>query len=319
MTTVVSALNKKLLKIPLTEVMLLMVAIFWGTSYGLTKDALIYTSVLLFISIRFSITFLCMLPVIIRDFRCGLNDDWKVAIPTGTVLSAIFFCEVYGVFHTSASNAAFLISLSVILTAFAELIINKRRITNALLVMTLVSVLGVLLLTSSEGSTLDLNKGDYFILMAALLRALMVTLTKRIVEGKAITTSTLTAIQSLVVATVSILLVFISRPFSDFAIPTSLSFWLIMAYLVVFCTLFAFYVQNYAVRKTSPTRVSLLMGSEPLFGAIFAVIWLNESLSAVQMIGGGLILVSVVITSLKKEGETVNHIKSTIPAAVNAK
>lgn len=141
MSMKVGLLTNKGYQFPLTEVMLLMVAIFWGTSYGLTKDALVYTSVLVFIAIRFLITFLCMLPVIIRDFRGGLNDDWKAAVPTGVVLSAVFFCEVYGVFHTSASNAAFLISLSVILTAFAELIINKRRITNTLLMMTVVSVL----------------------------------------------------------------------------------------------------------------------------------------------------------------------------------
>ncbi|WP_249977861.1 DMT family transporter [Vreelandella olivaria] len=286
MGKIASASNKIGYKIPLTEIMLLMVAIFWGTSYGLTKDALVYTSVLIFVAIRFSITFLCMLPVVIRDFRRGLNKDWKVAVPTGAILAAIFFCEVYGVFHTSASKAAFLISLSVILTAFAELIINKRRITNALLMMTLVSVLGVLLLTSSEGAALALNKGDYFILMAALLRALMVTFTKRVAEGKVITTSTLTAIQSLVVVSISLFLAFVFQPLSEISMPTSIGFWLIMAYLVIFCTLFAFYIQNYAVRKTSPTRVSLLMGSEPLFGAIFAIIWLNESLSALQMMGG---------------------------------
>ena len=72
-----------------------------------------------------------------------------------------------------------------------------------------------------------------------------------------------------------------------------------MAYLVLFCTLFAFYVQNYAVRRTSPTRVSLLMGSEPLFGAIFAMVWLQESLTALQLLGGALILFSVIVTSTR--------------------
>ncbi|POF59183.1 EamA family transporter, partial [Vibrio vulnificus] len=75
MTTATSSLKKGSFKFPLTETLLLLVAVFWGTSYGLTKSALVYTSVLLFISIRFSITFLCMLPVVIRDFRQGLNKD----------------------------------------------------------------------------------------------------------------------------------------------------------------------------------------------------------------------------------------------------
>lgn len=300
MTTTTEQLKKGTFRLPFTELMLLLVAIFWGTSYGLTKSALVFTSVLVFISIRFSITFLCMLPVVIRDFRRGLNKDWKIALPTGLILSAIFFCEVFGVSQTSASNAAFLISLSVILTAFAELIINKKRVSNTLWLLTVCSVVGVLLLTSNQGIELSLNSGDYFILAAALLRALMVTLTKRFTEGKEITTSTLTSLQSLVVACVAIVCALTYLPASEFIIPTDAEFWITVAYLVLFCTLFAFYVQNYAVRRTSPTRVSLLMGSEPLFGAIFAMVWLQESLTTLQVVGGLLILFSVIVTSTKE-------------------
>lgn len=300
MTTAADSLKKGSVRFPFTESLLLLVAIFWGTSYGLTKSALAYTSVLLFISIRFSITFLCMLPVVIRDFRRGLNKDWKIAIPTGFILSAIFFCEVFGVSQTSASNAAFLISLSVILTAFAELLINKKKISNTLWMLTVCSVVGVLLLTSDKGVELSLNSGDYFILTAAVLRALMVTMTKRFTEGKEITTSTLTSLQSLVVALVAIVCAMTYLPAAEFSIPTSIEFWMTISYLVLFCTLFAFYVQNFAVRRTSPTRVSLLMGSEPLFGAIFAMAWLQESLTTVQVIGGALILFSVVVTSTRE-------------------
>ncbi|NVD08545.1 DMT family transporter [Vibrio sp. JPW-9-11-11] len=300
MTTAAGELKKGSFRFPLTESLLLLVAIFWGTSYGLTKSALLYTSVLVFISIRFSITFLCMLPVVIRDFRRGLNKDWKIAIPTGFILSAIFFCEVFGVSQTTASNAAFLISLSVILTAFAELVVNKKRVSNTLWMLTVCSVVGVVLLTSNQSIELSLNSGDYFILSAAVLRALMVTLTKRFTEGKEITTTTLTSLQSLVVACVAIVCAWAYLPAEQIVIPTSHEFWLLVAYLVLFCTLFAFYVQNYAVRRTSPTRVSLLMGSEPLFGALFAMLWLQESLSPVQLLGGGLILFSVVVTSTKE-------------------
>lgn len=300
MATAANSLKKGNVRFPVTESLLLLVAIFWGTSYGLTKSALAYTSVLVFISIRFSITFLCLLPVVIRDFRRGLNKDWKIAIPTGFILSAIFFCEVFGVSQTSASNAAFLISLSVILTAFAELLINKKKVSNTLWGLTACSVAGVLLLTSEESVEFSLNSGDYFILTAALLRALMVTMTKRFTEGKVITTSTLTSLQSLIVALVAIVCAVTYLPTSEFVVPASWEFWLTVIYLVLFCTLFAFYVQNYAVRRTSPTRVSLLMGSEPLFGALFAMAWLQESFTTVQVIGGVLILFSVVITSTKE-------------------
>jgi drug/metabolite transporter (DMT)-like permease len=286
-------------KFSFTEPMLLLVAVFWGTSYGLTKEALAFSSVLIFIALRFSLTFVLMLPIVMRDFKLGLNDDWRVAIPTGLILSAIFFCEVLGVSQTSASNAAFLISLSVIFTAFAEFLVNKRRISTLLLFLTIGSVIGVLLLTHNPKSTYSFNSGDYFILIAAILRAVMVTTTKSLVDGKSITTSTLTSLQSLIVAIVSISLAIVYLPSEQLVLPTHLNFWIIMSYLIVCCTLFSFYAQNYAVRRTSPTRVSLLMGSEPLFGALFAMVWLQETLTFTQLFGGCIIMVSVLITSLK--------------------
>ncbi|MGL5372341.1 MAG: EamA family transporter, partial [Plesiomonas shigelloides] len=77
---------------------------------------------------------------------------------------------------------------------------------------------------------------------------------------------------------------------------------------VVFCTLFAFAVQNYAVRKTSPTKVAIIMGSEPLFGAIFAFIWLQESLNYIQVFGAALILISVVTTTTLELASTQHSV-----------
>lgn len=295
-----SGLMSNLQRLPITEILLLLVAIFWGTSYGLTKEALIFTSVLLFVAIRFSLTSLCMAPIVIKEYREGKNKDWKVAIPSGIILSTIFLCEVYGVSQTSASNAAFLISLSVILTAFFEPLINRTKIPPSLLLLAVASIVGVYCLTKTGKSTLSLKNGDYLILSAAVLRAVMVTVTKRLSEGKDITTSTLTAIQSFIVAISALTLCLITQPFEAITLPTNSHFWLIMLYLVLCCTLFAFYIQNYAIRKISPTKVSLLMGSEPLFGALFAVVWLSESLSLLQIFGGALILASVLITSIKE-------------------
>lgn len=61
-------------------------------------------------------------------------------------------------------------------------------------------------------------------------------------------------------------------------------------FLVLFCTIFAFFAQNYATLRSNPTRVSVLMGTEPVFGALFAVLWLNESLSLAGWVGWALIV-----------------------------
>jgi drug/metabolite transporter (DMT)-like permease len=77
------------------------------------------------------------------------------------------------------------------------------------------------------------------------------------------------------------------------------AFWASVAWLVLACTLFAFFVQNYAVRRSSPTRVALLMGSEPAFGALFACVWLGERLSAAAWMGGALIVAASLLATVQ--------------------
>ncbi|MBF9000851.1 MULTISPECIES: DMT family transporter [Vibrio] len=283
-------------RMPYIEMLLLLVAIFWGTSYAVTKQGLNYTDVMMFIALRFSITFICLLPALIRDILQATDWRWVNIVPTGVILATIFFCEVYGVAHTSASKAAFIISLCVIFTALLEPIINRQRVSKRLIVMALISVLGVALLTGIQPySAFELQQGDGFILLAALLRALMVTTTKRFSTKQSLSSLSITAIQSGTVSMLAIVSCWVGN--HDFSLPAAPNFWFIIIYLVLGCTLFAFFIQNYAIQKTSPTKVALLMGSEPLFGALFAMAWLNETLTINQIIGGILILISVLITS----------------------
>ncbi|MDV2887622.1 DMT family transporter, partial [Alkalihalophilus pseudofirmus] len=72
----------------------------------------------------------------------------------------------------------------------------------------------------------------------------------------------------------------------------SLLFWSLTFYLAVFGTLLAFYIQLVMIRKTSPTRVGLLMGTEPIFATLFAIMLGDEKLSIQGWIGGFLIVIA---------------------------
>ncbi|MGI9897735.1 DMT family transporter [Vibrio natriegens] len=297
------AIRERLSLFNIPELLLLLVAIVWGTSYGLTKSAITYTTVSIFIAMRFGWTFLLLLPMMIRDFVLGKNRDWPVALPTGVILAAIFFFEVYGVSQTTASNAAFLISLNVIFTLLLETLIGRRKPNRTLMWLCLFSTVGVLMLTNNHGFKITFNQGDIYILCAAALRAVMVIMTKKLTHEKQITNTTLTCIQSFIVAVSACLISIVSHESTTKALlPQAPEFWLTTSFLVLFCTLFAFYAQNYAVRKISPTKASLLMGSEPLFGAIFSLLWLNEVLTSFQWLGAAILLITVLSASLSKLG-----------------
>lgn len=274
----------------LAEAMLLLVSVVWGASYGLAKTAVVFYPVLGFLAVRFCLTSMLLLPSWSGLPKVSIVLGLKAGIPLGLILLSIFICETYGVKLTLASNAALLISMCVVFTPFVEWLVLRTRPSLISFFAAGVSILGAWLLTS--GVSLSFSLGDGLILMAALLRAVMVTYTNKLTKGKQIPSLLLTSIQAGVVGLGCLLLGILVLPDGLPALPRDPMFWYATAFLVVFCTLFAFFAQNYALRRTSPTRVSLLMGSEPVFGALFAVYWLNETLSWIGWVGGAMIVIA---------------------------
>lgn len=272
-------------KTRMSEWMLLLVALIWGTSYGVAKSALVFYPVLGFLCVRFILTFVLLTP--------WLRQHWRVALKPGLLLGvllwAIFLAETFGVAHTTASNAAFLISLCVVLTPLVEWAMFKRRPSAQAFACAGLSLLGALLLTG--GASISLNAGDWLMLLAALLRAFMVCSTRKLLVNKDIPALALTAVEVGVVGFGCLLLLVLTTGAIP-PLPSTWSFWGATVYLVLFCTLFAFFAQISALGHTSPSRASLLMGTEPLFGACFAVLWLNEQLTMMAWAGGVLIVLA---------------------------
>ena len=283
----------------LADLMLLAVAVVWGSSYGVVKSALVFYPVLGLLALRFGITFLLLSPAL-RHLRGIDRHTFMALLGTGALLIAIFIFETYGVLHTRAANAAFLISLCVVLTPLVEWALLKRRPGKMEWTAVSLSLLGAALLTGD--GELVFNAGDGLILLAALFRALQVCLLKRVTQRTELPALTVTAVQAGVVALASLGLVvmFVPQPVTRLlAMHNPEVFWGYLVYLVLACTLFAFFAQNYAIKRSSPTRVALLMGSEPAFGALFAMLWLGEQISAQGWVGGALIVGAALIATLR--------------------
>jgi len=280
------------------DLLLLVVAFIWGTSYAVVKSALLVYPVLGLLALRFGITFVLLSPSL-RSLRGLSRAQWIRIVGAGGVLLGIFLAETFGMRMTSASNAAFLISLCVVMTPLVEWAWLGRAPRGIEWAATGLSLLGAFLLA---GGRFDFTPGDALVVLAALLRAINVCATKRVMQADAVSPLAMTAAQSGVVSFgCAALALTVARsqwqPLPAFA--GYERFWMIVVYLVAGCTLFAFFVQNYAVRRSTPTRVALLMGCEPVFGALFASVWLGERVSVLASIGGGLIVLASLLASIK--------------------
>lgn len=280
------------------ELMLLLVAAVWGGSYAVAKQATQQLPVLEFIALRFGLTFLVLLPALRSLFGVRWRQGLAVGGLLGANLLAIFVCETFGVSLTSASNAAFLISLCVALTPFVEWWLLGQRPARRVFWAAGLSALGAAMLSATSPAELSVGWGDGLMVIAAFLRAVMVCMTRRLAGRHALPALTLTAVQAGVMAAGAALLALaasLASPAQGAGAawhlpPATASFWWGMAYLVLLCTVFAFFAQNHAASRASPSRVALLMGSEPVFGALIAVYGFGERVGPWGWAGGLLIV-----------------------------
>jgi drug/metabolite transporter (DMT)-like permease len=228
-----------------------------------------------------------MLPLTVDAIRKADRSTWMTGGIFGLFLFAIYTLETFGVAYTSAANAGFIISLFAVMVPIIDSIVYRRRPKIGLFGAVALSVLGTALLTLHG---YHVNIGDFLVFGAALCRAIQMTFTKKMTDGKQMDSGALTTIQLGVVAIGSGIVSMFQHPSFTGLTP---SFWLITGYLAVFATMFVFFIQLTMIRRTSPARVAVLMSSEPVFAAVCSVLLLGERLTIVSMLGGLCIVVAM--------------------------
>ncbi|MEU4262174.1 DMT family transporter [Streptomyces sp. NPDC025273] len=275
-----------------TDLPVLLVAAVWGASYLAAKGITTTHTVIAVLVLRFAI----VLPVLAvagwRRLRALGAAQWRGAGLLGLVLSGIFLLETYGVVHTSATNAGLIISLTMIFTPLAEAAVTRARPPRTFLAAAGLSVTGVVLLTQGGGFTSP-SAGDLLMLLAALARTVHVLAMARVRSVREADSLSLTTVQ--LGSAVAVFAVLAAVPGTGPAPWTvaagfGAAEWAGLVFLSVFCTLFAFFVQMWSVRRTSPSRVGLLLGTEPLWAAAVGISIGGERLGVPGVLGAVLVL-----------------------------
>lgn len=276
---------------------LLTVALSWGASYSLMQ-IIIHAGVTvpLFLMLRFALA----VPFMFVGTRVRLNSFTRGEVINGIVfgvlLYAILTFETFGVKHTSAANAGFLIALSVVLVPFFERFIGKRKQSIFIYFTCFMSLAGGCMLSFTVNGNIEFNQGDILILSAALIRGFQIFMFGRQTAGMDYSLINITLIELLVVAALGLVTIVLTEPTALQYIPEiSISTWGLILFLSLLATAFSFLMQLYAAKITSPTRVGLILSLEPAFAAMFAITIMGETLGLLQAIGGGIIICAALL------------------------
>ncbi|MCM1989884.1 DMT family transporter [Oceanirhabdus seepicola] len=294
-------------KVILADLALLIVAAVWGGGFVAVKDALDSTSPYFIMTMRFAIATLFMGIFFWKKIKKIDKESLKAGIIIGIILFLAFAFQTIGLQYTTASKQSFVTAVYVVMVPFLYWIVTKKRPKVYNILAAFLCLGGIWFLTLSGEATVGesfINKGDSLTLICALLFAAHIVAVGHYAQKH--DPIILTVIQLGVSGILSFICMILLKQ-----TPTQLGkeAMIPILYLAVLSTFLAFLIQNVAQKYTYSTHAALIMCLEALFGAIFAVIILNEALTVKMIIGCVLIFVSILISELGTKFLTLNKNK----------
>ena len=271
--------------------LIVLVALFWGSTYFLTKMAVEELEPFNLTALRFGTAFIITVLFFFKRIRNADRTVIKYSIILGVLAVIAVLSMTFGVQYTTASNAGFLISLSVVMIPLISVVVLKKKIKAKLLLSVVLATIGIVCLTLNE--QLTINKGDILCILCATSFAVQVLIMERI--PKTADSVAIGALQLGITAVVNFIFSFFLE---NFTVPRDLKVWGVIVILGVFCTAFCYIIQIYALKNTSAIQAGIILSLEPVFSAIFAYIFLGELLSKQGYIGAILLFISVILAGI---------------------
>jgi drug/metabolite transporter (DMT)-like permease len=282
---------------PIHYAALTLLGAVWGASFLFIGVAapefgplrLMFLRVLIAGLIMFIVAYLTQRPADLSSIL-RLRENWRIYLIIGLLNSALPFTLIaFSELRLTASLAAILNSTTPLFTALIAAAWGSERLTGRKVWGVLLGVIGVVVLVG--GAPLAIGPAELVAVLASLLAALSygtatVYAAKHITGLPAAYASTVQLLAAAVwLAIPGALVAPATRP-SSAAIAA-------LAALILLSTTFAYLLYFYLLKNVGPTRTASVTFLVPVFGSVWAIIFLRESFSAGMVLGMAIILFSV--------------------------
>ncbi len=311
-TTLLLRLRQRRRERWLADGALLSIAAIWGSTFFMIKDATQTFPVLAFLTLRFVIAALVLLPFVLREIQqrgiLPTRREWAWGIGGGILFAAGYIFQTFALRTVDAGRAGFITGLYVIFVPFLGLLVLRQPIERRVLIGSALALIGMVLLGYAPGGTL---LGDVLALLCALAYAAHILAIgemprsadwRFLALAQALTVAVLCGALLLIMAAVRECHTDICLAFAPFAdpLPTGLplNVLLVAAFTGVLATAFGLMVQVWAQRILPPSDAALIFALEAPFAVFFGVIFLNEVVTLLALAGCALIFSGTLVVTV---------------------
>lgn len=286
---------------PTNVIKLTLVMLIWALSWIFIKNALEELSPYSLAFLRFlvasPILLIIMLATKKEHMQINLSEIPIYITLSLTGVTLLYALEFTALKYTTTINASLLVNLSVIFIALFSFFFLHEKLKIKEWFGIFISFVGVFLIVS-KGSFTFLNEktffGDILMIITAFLWMIYSIVGKKFLEKKdplVVTTYTLIS------GTLLLIPFYFYDSFPIFEI--SITSWISIFYLAIFCSVFAYIFWFQAIKEETASKVAVFLYLIPLFTAIFSEIFLKEGITLFIIVGGILVIYGVHLTESK--------------------
>jgi drug/metabolite transporter (DMT)-like permease len=278
----------------LVDLSLVAVSLIWGATFVLVKQALADVSTVLFLTLRFAIAAAVLGIVFQKEFDTAtLRRSLPGGLAAGLFLFGGYVLQTFGLKFTSASKAGFLTGLYVPLVPLFSSLVYHKLPQFAELLGVAAAFTGVMFLTMQR-DVLAIGLGDLLVIGCAVAYAFHILILGRYAAASSIPVLTIGQI-----ATGAVLGAGTFWWTEPVRLRWTVGVGVALAVTSLLATAFAFSVQTWAQRWSSPTRTALIFSLEPVFAWATSYVVAGEVLSRRGMAGAALIVAGILLAELK--------------------
>ena len=281
-------------RVRLAELIMIVVAIIWGTGFVVTKLAMdngIGVYYLLFI--RFLVASILLMFVIFLKKIKIKKEMLLPGIIQGVLLTLGYSIQTMALNYTTPAKNSVLTGLNVIFVPYILLIFFRKKLDIFTIISSILAFFGTLLLSGNISSFSEINKGDLLSMLCAIFFALYIIVIDK--YANKINVFVMSFIQFF---TVMILCLLLSLTEGEIKQLNSTSL-ILMIYLGVFGTFVAYNLQIMAQKVLSASRTVLFLSLEVVFGVLISIISGYDSFSLNILVGTLLVFSGIVIAETK--------------------
>ncbi len=279
---------------------LIVVTLLWGTTFVVVKDTVKVVPPSVMISLRFLISAVCLLPVLLPTWRHQVFPPSTTLKPTrklwfggaelGLLLLAGFATQTIGLQYTSVHRSAFVTALNVFFVPMFLGLLG-HRISPKIWLASLLALGGVGLLSYDVTPP---NVGDLWTLGTAIAYGLYIIRLGH--YSQKYSALALGVVQLWTTAVVATIWAVVEYPTWFSGSQLAQLPWGELGFLAIACTTAPTLLQAWGQQRVSAAQSAVLFTLEPVWASLFAWVLLGELLGLQGLLGAALIVSAMFVT-----------------------